>query len=321
MASRKYRLFASASYLPASNLHSDETIVWHSASDLKLAHAMLSGETSFEDTNDVAARHEQSFAEAYISKSKPPEISFDVDDVLDGERNVWLPKFHIDVKADYSMFAAGIRTDRASAEASLKSLADTWASKKPTFDAVLKHELASYGSASRQALAHSIMQAEKAIRSDDPKSILDLRTAVMDRCRGLQLLFQKHGVPSSDSHVEVFRFWDWPGNEEQPIHRISAYLFAALAWRISSGQRSDMKASILNDFNAIATYAPYVDAMFIDKQCASLLQQGRLRTELKLKGRIFSLNSQDEFLQYLRELGDSAALNVRAYANDIYGLG
>src|SRR5258708_21328928 len=38
---------------PGSNLHSDETIVWHSASDLKLAHAMLSGETSFEDTNEV----------------------------------------------------------------------------------------------------------------------------------------------------------------------------------------------------------------------------------------------------------------------------
>jgi hypothetical protein len=81
-----------------------------------------------------------------------------------------------------------------------------------------------------------------------------------------------------------------------------------------------MKASILNDFSAIATYAPYVDAMFIDKQCASLLQQGRLRTELDLKAKIFSLNSQDEFLQYLNDLGETAATDVRAYANDIYGL-
>jgi hypothetical protein len=305
---------------PASNLHSDETIVWHSASDLKLAHAMLSGETSFEDTNDVAGKQEQLFAKAYLLKFGPPEISFDVDDVLDGERNVWLPKFHIDVKADYSMFAAGIRTDRASAEASLKSLADTWAGKKPTFDAVLKHELASYGSASKQALTHAIIQAQRAITSDDPTSILDLRTALIDRYKGLQFLFEKHGVRSGDSDAEVLRFWDWPGNEQQPIHRISAYLFAALAWRISSGQRSDMKASILNDFNAIATYAPYVDAMFIDKQCASLLQQGRLRTELDLKAKIFSLNSQDEFLQYLNDLGETAATDVRAYANDIYGL-
>src|SRR5260370_25611026 len=89
----------------------------------------------------------------------------------------------------------------------------------------------------------------------------------------------------------------------------SAYLFAALGWRISSGQRSEMKASILNDFNAIATYAPYVDAMFIDKQCASLLQQGRLKTELNFKAKIFSLNSRDEFLQYLAGLDESAAVD------------
>jgi hypothetical protein len=136
----------------------------------------------------------------------------------------------------------------------------------------------------------------------------------------LEFLFEKHGVPASASSYEVMKFLDWPGNEQQPIHRIFSYLFAALAWRISSGQRSEMKASILNDFNAIATYAPYVDAMFIDKQCASLLQQGRLKTELNFKAKIFSLNSRDEFLQYLAGLDESAAVDVRAYADEIYGL-
>jgi hypothetical protein len=81
-----------------------------------------------------------------------------------------------------------------------------------------------------------------------------------------------------------------------------------------------MKASISNDFNAIATYAPYVDAMFIDNQSASLLQQGRLKTDLEFKAKIFSLNSRDAFLQYLAELGDSTTADVRRYTNDIYGL-
>lgn len=36
----------------------------------------------------------------------------------------------------------------------------------------------------------------------------------------------------------------------------------------------NLAIDILNDFSAIATYAPYVDAMFVDRQCASLLRQG-----------------------------------------------
>jgi hypothetical protein len=143
---------------------------------------------------------------------------------------------------------------------------------------------------------------------------------LINRFKGLELLFEKYGVLASNSSLEVVRFLNWPGNEEQPIHRAFAYLFAALAWRISSGQRPDMKASILNDFSAIATYAPYVDAMFIDNQCASLLQQGRLKTELKFKAKIFSLTSHAEFLQYLTDLGASAPADVRRYADDIYGL-
>jgi hypothetical protein len=78
-----------------------------------------------------------------------------------------------------------------------------------------------------------------------------------------------------------------PDSQLQPMHRIFAYLFAAFAWRISSGQRPKIKASLLNDFTAIATCAPYVDAMLVDKECAFLLKQGRLRSELSYKARIF----------------------------------
>ena len=304
---------------PASNIHSDETIVWHSPDDLKIAHAMLSGETSFRSTDDIAAEHELEFANAYLLQQAPPKLVFDVDDVLSGDRNVWLPKFHIDVKMNLSMFADGIRADKGLAEEKLGALADRWASEKPTFDSVLRYELSSYGSATKHAITHAFSQAQKAISSNDPMSILDLRTGWISRFNGLRFFFEQRGVPRGESGSAVTKFLDWPGNERQPTHRISAYLFAALAWRISSGQRPNVKASVLNDFTAISTYAPYVDAMFVDNQCASLLNEGRLRTELTYNARIFSLSSRDEFLQYLTDLGDSAAGDVRADADDIYG--
>jgi hypothetical protein len=93
---------------------------------------------------------------------------------------------------------------------------------------------------------------------------------LQNRYKELGALFAKRAAPGKD----VSAFLDWKGNEQQPAHKIFAYLMAALGWRVSSGQRPQLRAGILNDFTAIATYAPYVDAMFVDRQCASLLQLG-----------------------------------------------
>ncbi|MHC2462861.1 ImmA/IrrE family metallo-endopeptidase [Bradyrhizobium embrapense] len=101
---------------------------------------------------------------------------------------------------------------------------------------------------------------------------------------------------------------------------IFAYLIAALGWRVSSGQSPTLTAGVLNDFTAIATYAPYVDAMFVDRQCASLLKQGRLRSDLSYKARIFSMSNKQEFLDYLRELADTASPEVRGRAHELYGV-
>jgi hypothetical protein len=304
---------------PASNLHSDETIVWHSPAELRLVHEMFSGENSFERTDTIATRQEWEFAKAFLKGGLAPSLSTSVDEVISGTRNVWLPVYHISVNSDYSMFAPGLRQDKAIAEASLKQLSDNWVINRPTFDDLLKHELSSYGSAMRRALSEQIAKTQAAILSNDPASVLDMRFGLISRYRQLTALFERNGVPTKDAFKEVLKFLEWPENQLQPAHRMFAYLFAALGWRISSGQRPEMKASILNDFSAISTYAPYVDAMFLDRQCASLLKQGRLRSELSYKARIFSLSDPQEFLDYLKSLGDSATSDVRKLAHELYG--
>ena len=79
---------------------------------------------------------------------------------------------------------------------------------------------------------------------------------------------------------------------------------------------------MMNDVRAISTYGPYVDAMFLDNECASLLAEEPLRSKVKgnLKAKIFSATSGDAFLKYLRELELRAPPEVKQYAEEIYGL-
>jgi hypothetical protein len=301
---------------PVSNLHSDETIVFHSAAELRTAHEMFSGDTTFEHTGTIARHQEWEFAKAYLAGLGPPSLTFNVDDVLSGNRNVWLPVYHVGVNSDFSIFAPGLRRDKAKAEVSLKELAEGWVKNHSTFDQILKHELSSYGPAMRSAVRHEIARTSAAFVSNDPSSMLEMGFGLQDRYKQLAAMFAQKGV----SGKNVSTFLDWDGNEEQSAHKIFAYLMAALGWRVVSGQSPSLSASILNDFTAIATYAPYVDAMFVDRQCASLLQQGRLRSELNYKARIFSMRNQQEFLDYLNELGDSASKEVREFAHDLYGV-
>jgi len=59
--------------------------------------------------------------------------------------------------------------------------------------------------------------------------------------------------------------------------------------------------------------------MFVDRQCASLLKQGRLRSELSYRARIFSMSHPQEFLDYLKALGDAVSNEVRMFAHELYG--
>jgi hypothetical protein len=306
---------------PASNLHSDETIVWHSAQDLRLAHEMLSGETAFERTDQIALQQELAFAEAFCRSSPAPQLSFDVDDILvEGKRNDWLPKLHINVKADFSMFADAIRSSRQTAAANLQALATRWSQQGPTFDEILEHELTSFGSASIQAFMEATEKWKKAMALDDPIALINAQSTIFDRTRALLHLFESNGVPPDKATDALLSFWNWDGNRYLPTHHIMAYLFAALGWKFSSGQRRPIAGGVLNDFSAISTYGPYVDAMFVDRECAELLKHPRLRSDLALKAKIFSLRSGDEFLEYLTSLANGASDAVIAYSRELYGI-
>src|SRR3546814_3144111 len=79
-------------------------------------------------------------ASAY-GEQRDPTVSIDVDDILGGERNKWLPNIRVIVGADYSRFAASTRQRRDSAGASVNELMENWRAQGLGFDEVLNIEL------------------------------------------------------------------------------------------------------------------------------------------------------------------------------------
>ena len=76
---------------------------------------------------------------------------------------------------------------------------------------------------------------------------------------------------------------------------------------------------MLNDIRAISTYAHYVDAMFIDRECASMLAEGPLNTELKYKAKIFSFADPTNFIEYLKDIDEGTDPLVGCLAETLYG--
>ena len=75
-----------------------------------------------------------------------------------------------------------------------------------------------------------------------------------------------------------------------------------------------------NDIFIVATFLPYVDAIFIDNSCYSLLHENPIKEYLnEYKTKFFCQNTIDEFLEYLNEIENSASKLHLSTLNEVYG--
>ena len=61
--------------------------------------------------------------------------------------------------------------------------------------------------------------------------------------------------------------------------------------------------------------------MFVDSEFATFLQEGPLKDDLTYRARIFSIRSQNAFLDYLRNVVRSATMETEMIAAALYGDG
>jgi hypothetical protein len=304
---------------PSSDVHQNETIVARDPAGLRAAYERVGGDARLKDTQDVESRQVWDCFEAY-REAREPTFDLSVDKVMRTKRNEWLPDMRVVVNTDLTFLAESIRNDVNRTAVEMEGLLDFWRKVRPSFDAVLQNELSQFGETRREGLARCLIEYPRAMASDDPLVFMNvLGNRILREFSDLHKEFMKSGFDEDAAVVEVCRFWNWEGNRSQPAHKVSAYLFAALSRKVVAGQRR-VTRGFCNDVRAISTYAPYLDAMFLDNECATLLGEAPLPERLGLRAKIFSLNSRDDFLAYLEETEARADAETREGARVIYGI-
>lgn len=305
--------------LPHSDIHNSETIVYHSPMNLRSLYESFGGDVSLRDHRDVEDAQMIAIAQAYFDE-KEPNIAFDFDEITDDPWNDWLSDMHVGVRVDYGQFAENIRNARDETYQHLEHLASTWAQNKPSFEHVLNHEFESYGKLKFDNLKRWLNRSTNPNHSNplnDHESALD---PISREYSALTKLLEMRGIEESEHFQRIIKFWQWKGLREMPTNRISTYIWASVAQRIATGERKIIDKGLVNDIKMISTYAPYVDAMFIDKRSASILAEPRLSSDLEYKARIFSMSDTDSFLEYLREIESETPSDVQYFASRIYGI-
>jgi len=299
--------------LPHSDIHRRETIVYAQGKVLREFYEIFGGGVELKNRQSIELAQTLKFAEAFFGGHEP-EISFSLDDVTDKSRDDWLPTIHIGVSADYSGFAPDIRRVRGEGHVDLKGLVETWVKKRPSFSTVLEHEFSQFSAVKINALSKLLIAAQgNDVEIYNPARMSPIYIEFIE----IERLLRAMGVPEDDHLQRIVDFWRWDKNRELPQNKISAYLFAAVSQRIATGGKKIVDRGLLNDISAVSTYAPYMDAMFLDNRFAALLSEEPLVTELNYKARIYSLRSKDAFLAYLTEIEDERRMKCgtlpRAY--------
>jgi hypothetical protein len=205
---------------PNSDIHRDETIVSPFSGELSLAHEMLSGDVSFSSVHKIELSHTLKYAAAYLSGGAAPDLSFEVDEILEGERNEWLPDMHITASMDYGRFAEGLRARREEAASNFAPLWQRWLIEKPTFSDVLNHELRDFSGSKRGALRHAAQRAQDAIDNDSGIDFVDrMSHPIITEFNHLKAMFRNAGYGADDVTSKVYDFWEWPENQNLGVAR------------------------------------------------------------------------------------------------------
>ncbi len=302
---------------PDSTMHYYESVVvpeYYQA--LKRMYEQLSDDVSFYDAETIK-RFQVSQNFKKWRKEKDLRV-VDVYDVVSGDEIVgWQDRLRLSIEMGGSLDARiidDIKKQRNQIGEQMKSVFERWQSEKGKgFKDWYEEERSAFGPMIIRSYLENVF-------SDNLFSLMSETNALVVE---MHRLLSEKGFSDEDVFKETMTYFKSDEIKEVPYIKISAGLFASIARKAVNGQKKPPTMGDVNDIKAIASLAPYCDAMLIDNKMYSLLNEkveGKLVREfVGLKTKFFSQNSMDEFLNYLQGIEDKASKKHIEMVKEVYG--
>ncbi len=292
---------------PKSTYHNIESLPTTFYSKFQTLIEYLSWHVSFHRPNSIKARQIERHAKLWIKEKGDKEPTIKRNDAFKSKINYWHTSNNLKINTSPNpLEIAAIQRRRATNEAEIASLYDGWRSESKS-----QEQWFSEPKSQEQWFKETVKEfGHYTLHRPSPLFEVDFQKSVEN-------VFLKEGV--SQDHVEekVIEYFNSPQLENLPFLKISALLLAAMAWRVAGGQKKK-SPSIFVDFDMIATFLPYCDAMIIDNECHSFFKEKAFQEISKYGTQLFSLRCIDKFEQYLDDIDITGCSNILFHAQDIY---
>lgn len=299
-----------------SSFHTDESLPTAFYRDLKSFYERLSHGVTFVDKYEIENIQVNEHAKNYIEGNSEYSPNMDITEVTHGDVHGWKDRLIVSVDFNYSNeWIDELLKVRGRKHQVFENLFLQWKNEKGlTFEKVQEREGKLYG--------HQILSSHNeyltAIQNRiQPKTIQQEAILLVNQ---IGKLFEKYGPSKIEVKSKVVDYLNSPIFDRIPFVKISSLLLAGIARKAISGQVKPPNQGMANDLFVISFFLPYCDGIFLDNECAALLAENPIKEQLDEYGtRIFSLNTKDDFIRYLDEIGTSNQPPDIKLIEDVYG--
>lgn len=308
---------------PDSYFHANESMVTPFYKALKRVYELLSHGITFYDKDTIQRFQILEHAKNWIKGNQEFTPNFNIESITHGDINAWQDRIIVTVEFQYQEpWIEEVRASRQRTHEGMLILFEQWQKEKDlTFDDWFNRESIQYGKSVLEHYYGYYKRLEDLSKDMSKITVNDLYPSnLVLMVNEIQTEFIEMGVPKSDALQKTVEYLTSPIFHQVPFVKISALLLAGLARKAASGQKRPPSQGMVNDIFMISNLLPYCDVMFLDNECATLLQEGPICDRIsEYDTKIFSLNSKEDFMNYLDEIEKSIPETHKNLLNDVYG--
>ena len=307
---------------PFSSLHEDETHQWR-GHDGKLPNDLMdfikraSGGHEFERDYDLERKQIIKAFRAFLDDG-PTEYLVEQEDMLSDDIHKWEDYIFISVDG-YFRDIEQLRSAKIDAISTLVDVFDEWQASQNTFEEDVAIENSAGGTSYMQPYVELL---EKIIQGDLYASLhAPMVTTVVETMRHCL----PRDMPLLDQLAECSRFFLSEHFFQVPYQWVSARIFATLKHQVRHGayaNREDAKhrlSGFFFDVKHISLYAPYCDAITVDRPMADLIRQPTVDIEHRYGTAIFSVGTFHQLHEWIDVLEAGISQDHVRALKDAYG--